>query len=32
MEANVAIKEMNRQIPSLEHLFLELTGGDSVGE
>ena len=32
IEANVDIKEMNRQIPSLEHLFLELTGGDSVGE
>lgn len=32
MESNVEIKEMNRQIPSLEHLFLELTGGDSSGE
>lgn len=27
--ANVEIKEMNRQIPSLESLFLELTGGES---
>lgn len=32
MKAKVDIKEMNRQIPSLEHLFLELTGGDSSGE
>ncbi len=29
-EANVQVKEMNRQIPSLEHLFLELTGGESI--
>ena len=29
-EANVNIIEMNRQIPSLEHLFLELTGGKSI--
>lgn len=28
-EAEVEIKEMNRQIPSLESLFLELTGGES---
>ncbi|WP_400246279.1 ABC transporter ATP-binding protein [Niallia sp. JL1B1071] len=32
MESHVDIKEMNRQIPSLEHLFLELTGGDSSFE
>lgn len=31
MQANIEIKEMNRQIPSLEHLFLELTGGESNG-
>ncbi len=29
-EANVNIIEMNRQIPSLEQLFLELTGGNSI--
>ncbi|MGP7818956.1 ABC transporter ATP-binding protein [Niallia sp. 01092] len=29
-EAGVDIKEMNRQIPSLENLFLELTGGESI--
>ncbi|MFT8321049.1 MAG: ABC transporter ATP-binding protein [Bacillus sp. (in: firmicutes)] len=29
-EAGVEIKEMNRQIPSLENLFLELTGGESI--
>jgi len=29
-EANVQVKEMNRQIPSFEHLFLELTGGESI--
>lgn len=29
-EANVNIIEMNRQIPSLEHLFLELTGGGTI--
>jgi ABC-2 type transport system ATP-binding protein len=29
-EGNVEIMEMNRQIPSLENLFLELTGGDSI--
>jgi ABC-2 type transport system ATP-binding protein len=28
--ANVNIIEMNRQIPSLEQLFLELTGGNSI--
>jgi len=27
-EANIEIKEMNRQIPSLENLFLEITGGE----
>ena len=32
IEANIDMKEMNRQIPSLEHLFLELTGGDSADE
>ncbi|MGN8844008.1 ABC transporter ATP-binding protein [Niallia sp. HCP3S3_B10] len=32
MESNVNITEMNRQIPSLEHLFLELIGGDSSFE
>jgi len=29
-EANVNVIEMNRQIPSLEHLFLELTGGNPI--
>ncbi|PKG25400.1 ABC transporter ATP-binding protein [Niallia nealsonii] len=29
-EAGIDIKEMNRKIPSLEDLFLELTGGSSV--
>ncbi|TRZ35901.1 ABC transporter ATP-binding protein [Niallia circulans] len=29
-EANVQVMEMNRKIPSLEHLFLELTGGESI--
>ncbi|WP_445486521.1 ABC transporter ATP-binding protein [Niallia sp. 03133] len=29
-EAGVEITEMNRQIPSLENLFLELTGGESI--
>lgn len=28
--AGIEIKEMNRKIPSLESLFLELTGGNSV--
>jgi len=29
VEAGIEIKEMNRKIPSLESLFLELTGGNS---
>lgn len=30
VEAGVTVKEMNRQLPTLEDLFLELTGGDSI--
>ncbi len=30
VEANVTVTEMNRKLPSLEDLFLELTGGDSI--
>ncbi|MEH7356955.1 ABC transporter ATP-binding protein [Neobacillus drentensis] len=30
VEAGVAVKEMNRKMPVLEDLFLELTGGDSI--
>lgn len=31
VEAGVTVKEMNRKIPALEDLFLELTGGESIG-
>lgn len=30
VEANVLVTEMNRKLPTLEDLFLELTGGDSI--
>ncbi|EKN70736.1 ABC transporter ATP-binding protein [Neobacillus bataviensis LMG 21833] len=30
VEAGVAVTEMNRKMPVLEDLFLELTGGDSI--
>lgn len=30
VNANVAVLEMNRKLPSLEDLFLEMTGGDSI--
>ncbi|MFJ7727648.1 ABC transporter ATP-binding protein [Neobacillus sp. NPDC097160] len=30
VEAGVAVSEMNRKMPVLEDLFLELTGGDSI--
>lgn len=30
VEANVAVLEMNRKLPSLEDLFLEMTGGDHI--
>ncbi|MGJ7921115.1 ABC transporter ATP-binding protein [Neobacillus sp. LXY-4] len=30
VEENVIVKEMNRKLPSLEDLFLEMTGGDSI--
>jgi ABC-2 type transport system ATP-binding protein len=30
VEANVTVFEMNRKLPTLEDLFLELTGGDSI--
>lgn len=30
VEQNVMVKEMNRKLPALEDLFLELTGGESI--
>jgi ABC-2 type transport system ATP-binding protein len=30
VEANVTVTEMNRKLPTLEDLFLEVTGGDSI--
>ncbi len=30
VEAGVNVKEMNRKIPTLEDIFLELTGGESI--
>lgn len=30
VEAGVSVLEMNRKLPALEDLFLELTGGDSI--
>lgn len=30
VEANVTVTEMNRKLPTLEDLFLEMTGGDSI--
>ncbi|WP_147534749.1 ABC transporter ATP-binding protein [Bacillus marasmi] len=30
VEANVTVLEMNRKLPSLEDLFLEMTGGDYI--
>lgn len=30
VEAGVVVKEMNRRLPALEDLFLELTGGESI--
>ncbi|NMD71174.1 ABC transporter ATP-binding protein [Bacillus sp. DNRA2] len=30
VEANVTVLEMNRKLPSLEDLFLEMTGGDHI--
>ena len=30
MEAGVSTKEMNRKLPALEDLFLELTGGETI--
>ncbi len=30
VEANITVLEMNRKLPSLEDLFLEMTGGDSI--
>lgn len=30
VEAGVSVMEMNRKLPALEDLFLELTGGDSI--
>lgn len=30
VEAGVTVKEMSRKLPSLEDLFLELTGGESI--
>lgn len=31
VEAGIAVTEMNRKLPVLEDLFLELTGGDTIG-
>lgn len=31
VDAGVAVTEMNRKLPVLEDLFLELTGGDKIG-
>jgi ABC-2 type transport system ATP-binding protein len=30
VEAGISVMEMNRKLPALEDLFLELTGGDSI--
>ncbi|MNF01265.1 hypothetical protein D3C80_2002360 [compost metagenome] len=30
LEAGVGVLEMNRRLPALEDLFLELTGGESI--
>lgn len=30
VEAGVTVKEMNRKLPALEDLFLEMTGGESI--
>lgn len=30
VEAGVSVTEMNRKMPVLEDLFLELTGGDTI--
>jgi ABC-2 type transport system ATP-binding protein len=30
IQAGVTVKEMNRKLPTLEDLFIEMTGGESI--